>query len=70
MTAKQLTSAQWTVLREATDLWAQSYANLGTISALEQRGLIEAQCRGRYGLSIYIRRTAAGRSALGVGDVG
>ena len=59
-----LTPAQITVLREAPDKWALSFAHRSTIEALERRGLIETDCRGRYALDIYVRRTDAGRAAV------
>lgn len=60
----ELTPAQYTVLSEAKDEWTVSYANLNTVSALERRGLIESECRGRLGLNVFLRRTEAGRDAL------
>lgn len=63
MTA-QLTPAMFTVLNEASDDWKRTHANLNTVEALERRGLVEAQCRGRYGLDIFMRRTDAGRAFL------
>lgn len=60
-----LTPAQITVLREASDEWGRSYAHANTVEALERRGLIEAEYRGRFAMDLYVRRTDAGRAALG-----
>jgi hypothetical protein len=61
---KTLTPAMLTVLSEAPDEWERSYANANTVLALEARGLIEADIRGRYGTDLYLRRTDAGRAYL------
>lgn len=59
-----LTPAMLTVLREASDKWTRSYAHANTVEALERRGLIEAQWRGRFAMELYVRRTDRGRATL------
>lgn len=60
----ELTPAMHTVLREASDEWKLTHAHRNTVEALERRGLVEAQCRGRYGLDLFMRRTQSGRDHL------
>lgn len=61
---KDLTPAMVTVLNETPDAWSLSFANRHTLEALERRGLIETECRGRYALDLYVRRTPLGRAFL------
>jgi hypothetical protein len=62
---KPLTPAQWTVLSQIPrGDWSRSLANRNTIIALDERGLIESECRGRFALDVFVRLTPAGEAEL------